>query len=51
MMSGGCEVDVGVGGGGQCPITSTGAINLRVSFLPFKRSTRDLVNVWDLAWR
>ena len=33
---------------GHCPISSTGAINLRVSFLPVKR---DLVNVWSLAWR
>ena len=40
----------GGGGAGRCPITSMGAINLRMSFLPFKRSTRDLVNIWDLAW-
>ena len=40
MMSGGHEVDMG---GGWCPITSTGTIN--------KRSTRDLMNVWGLAWR
>ena len=37
--------------GGRCLISSTDAINLRASFLPVKRSTRDLVNVWGLAWR
>ena len=36
-------------GGGA--ITSTGAINLKARFLPVKRSTCDLVNVWGLAWR
>ena len=37
--------------GGARLLTSTGAINLRASFLPVKQSTRDLVNVWGLAWR
>ena len=41
----------GGGGGGGFPISSTGAINLRVSFLPVKQSTHDVVNVWSLAWR
>ena len=47
------EVDVGGGGGGggRFPISSTGAINLRASFLPVKRSTHDLMNVWSLAWQ
>ena len=53
MTSGGREVDVGGGGGGGgwCPISSTGALNLRASLLLVKRSIRDLVNVWGLAWR
>ena len=49
-MSGRHEVDFG-GGGGCCLTTSTGAINLRASFLPVKQSTRDLVNVWGLVWQ
>ena len=38
-------------GGGGFPISSMGAINLRASFLPVKRSICDVVNVCSLAWR
>ena len=58
-MRGRCGVDVGrcgcgggrrggdIGGGeGQCPSINSCTINLRSSFLLFKLSTLNLVNIW-----
>lgn len=42
MMSGGCEVDVGI----PCQSTNLCKINDRVMFLLVKLNTVDLVNIW-----
>ena len=47
MTSGGHEMDVGE----VVPDYKYRCNNLRASFLPVKRSTRDVVNAWGLAWR